>query len=149
MKGFFMKREELTELGLEGDMLEKVMALHGTDIEKHKAQTSKEAARADRLEATIGEMQYSAAAGAAVNGIKFSSKSAKTAFEKALCDAKLTCENGALTGFDEFLNSYRADDAAAFETQEAGIQPVIMRPTGSQNPAEMQSAALREAFGLR
>ena len=144
-----MKREELTEIGLEPEMLEKVMALHGRDVEKHKAQTADEAARAEKLAAQIGEMQYSAAASAAMGGVKFSSKSAKAAFEQALSAAKLPCENVALTGFDEFLNKYRADDEQAFEMQSADKQPVIMRPTGSQNLGEMQNAALREAFGLR
>ena len=35
-KGGIMTREELKALGIDGETLEKVMALHGKDVEKYK-----------------------------------------------------------------------------------------------------------------
>ena len=42
-----MKREQLKELGLEDSVIEKVMSLHGSDIETHKAKISDVQTNAD------------------------------------------------------------------------------------------------------
>lgn len=49
-----MKREELKELGLDGDIIDKVMALHGRDTEASKAELAK---LTDELNATKAELE--------------------------------------------------------------------------------------------
>lgn len=48
-----MKREELKELGLDGDIIDKVMALHGRDTEAGKAELAKLTEERDAVKAEL------------------------------------------------------------------------------------------------
>lgn len=50
-----MKREDLKELGLSDEALDKIMALHGADIERHKQAAASQKAEADALKAQLEE----------------------------------------------------------------------------------------------
>ena len=144
-----MKREELTELGLAPEAVDKIMALHGRDVEKHKAAAQALTQNNADLTAQLSETQYTHAAENAVKGINFTSESAKKAFCAALKDASLPFENGALTGFDAFAAEYRTADPAAFATKPDGKTPVLVMPTGNTASHTLADGALRAAFGLQ
>lgn len=152
-----MKREELAELGLAAEAVDKVMAIHGRDVEKHKstAQEWQQKYEADTgaLREQAAEVAYEAAAQDALRGMRFSSESAKKAFAAELRAARLPVGNGALAGFDSFVEQYRAQDEAAFAATEDAKAPVIVpppvavRPTGSAQ-INLREDALRRAFGI-
>ncbi len=146
-----MKREELTEIGVAPELLDAVMALNGRDIEKHKAAAQrweeKYGEDTAALKAQLGDARYAHAADSAVSGLRFSSESAKKAFCAELKAASLAVENDALCGFDDFVNSYREKDPAAF-AGDAGKTPVFVRPSGGTPIHNGPRAALRAAFGL-
>jgi len=50
-----MKREDLTKLELSDEQIDKIMALHGQDIEKHKASLSGVQTELDGLKKQLGE----------------------------------------------------------------------------------------------
>ena len=50
-----MKREDLKEFGLSDEALDKIMALHGVDIERHKQAAASQKAEADALKAQLEE----------------------------------------------------------------------------------------------
>lgn len=104
-----MKREDLTKLGLTDDaVIDKIMALHGSDIETHKGKLTTAQTELDGLKAQLTE------AGATiesfkkldVDGIKAAADEWKTKAEKAQADgaaqvAALRFDHaldGALTG---------------------------------------------------
>lgn len=62
----------------------------------------------------LAGLKYEAAAKDAIADIKFSSNSAKRAFLIDLQAKKLPLENDKLTGFSDFLNSYKESDPDAF-----------------------------------
>ncbi|MEG1069942.1 MAG: hypothetical protein RSB47_03050 [Ruthenibacterium sp.] len=147
-----MTRENLVELGLEAQAIDKIMALHGRDVEKTKASAQDWAQKhkddTAALQEELAQTHYQHAAENAVRALKFSSESAKKAFSQALCDQKLPLDAGALTGFDEFTAQYRASDPTAFVSESAAKMPVLVQPTGNLAPATVPNSALRAAFGL-
>ena len=50
-----MKREDLKEFGLSDEALDKIMALHGVDIKRHKQTAASQKAEADALKAQLEE----------------------------------------------------------------------------------------------
>ncbi|MEG2930625.1 MAG: hypothetical protein RR825_02455, partial [Ruthenibacterium sp.] len=83
-----MKREELAELGLTAETVDKLMALHGRDVEKHKAAVQE---WQQKYETDLGALReqaaqtaYSTAAETALRGVGFSSDSAKKTFAAEL-----------------------------------------------------------------
>ncbi len=50
-----MKREDLIKLGVAEDMVDKIMALHGQDIEKHKTAATTAQTEADGLKTQLAE----------------------------------------------------------------------------------------------
>lgn len=50
-----MKREDLTKIGVGEDLVERIMAMHGQDIEKHKSATETAKAEMDALKAQLTE----------------------------------------------------------------------------------------------
>lgn len=147
-----MKREELTEIGVAPELLDKIMALNGCDIEKHKtaAQHWEEKYSQDTaaLKAQLGDAHYARAADLAVQKLNFSSESAKKAFCAELKAAALPLENDTFQGFDAFAESYREKDPAAF-AEAAGSMPMFVRPSGGTPTHNGPRAALRAAFGLK
>ncbi|MEF9968971.1 MAG: hypothetical protein RR759_00780 [Ruthenibacterium sp.] len=147
-----MKREDLAELGLSAQSIDKIMALHGRDVEKNKAsaqdweQKYKDDTAA--LQTQLVQTQYQNAAENAVRTLKFSSESAKKAFTQALTQQKLPLAEGVMTGFDDFTAQYRQSDPAAFVSEAAAKMPVLVQPTGNTAPSTVPDSALRAAFGL-
>ena len=62
----------------------------------------------------LDDTRYEYAVKEKVEGLKFSSNSAKKAFMSELKEKPLQMRDGVLTGFDDFVNAYRESDADAF-----------------------------------
>ena len=62
----------------------------------------------------LDDTRYEYAVKEKVEGLKFSSNSAKKAFMLELKEKPLQMRDGVLTGFDDFVNAYRETDADAF-----------------------------------
>lgn len=153
-----MKKEELLSIGLTEEQADKVFAMNGKDIEKHKK--AAEDAKADKKDleeqvkdrdkdiadlkakvkadvdagairkqledlqekydketeaykAQLAQRDYQSAVDKAIadSGIKFTSKSAEKAFR---AEIKLEMKDGALAGFDEYLEQAKSNDPSAF-----------------------------------
>ncbi|ADU26082.1 phage scaffolding protein [Ethanoligenens harbinense] len=175
-----MKREDITALGI-GDeaTVNKIMDLHGADLEKQKNTITTLTAERDGLKTQLGEangklagydpewktkaataqqeadgkvaaLQYEFAAATAVNGMKFTSESAKKAFLADLVAKKLPLQDGKLLGYDDFTKSYKETDPGAFVSDApaphfGGSTPGPAADTLTGN--DKANAALREAFG--
>lgn len=153
-----MKKEELLSIGLTEEQADKIFAMNGKDIEKHKkaaedAKADKEAIEkqledrdkdiealkktsgdAAEIQKKLDELQgkydketeayksqlakrdYLSAVDKAIadSGVKFSSKSAEKAFRAGINDSKLEVKDGALTGFNEYLEKAKSEDPSAF-----------------------------------
>ena len=153
-----MKRDFLEGLGLEKDVVNKILDENSRDIgrEKQKADQAKEdlaAAQkslADRdkdieelkkssgdaegirkqleelqgkytketaeYKAQLAQRDYQTAIDKAIadSGVKFSSKSAEKAFRAGIGDSKLEMKDGALDGFDKYLEKAKSEDPSAF-----------------------------------
>lgn len=125
------------------EQLTKIMDLHGIDIERQKQTittltTERDAARTQLSDANkkledydpdwktksteaenkakeqVIALQSEFAAKSAVDGIKFSSESAKKAFLTELKAQNLSLQDGKLLGFDDFLANYKKSDPEAF-----------------------------------
>lgn len=81
------------------------------------------------LKGQIAARDYSDAITRSINekGLKFSSKSAQTAFISALKEKQLELKDGALTGIDEFISAQKESDPEAF----APDKPAPRFATGS------------------
>ena len=64
----------------------------------------------------LAQRDYQSAIDKAIaeSGVKFSSKSAEKAFRAGIGDSKLEVKDGALAGFDEYLEKAKSDDPSAF-----------------------------------
>lgn len=62
----------------------------------------------------LDDTRYECAVKEKVEGLKFSSNSAKKAFLAELKEKPLQMREGVLTGFDDFVNAYKSNDADAF-----------------------------------
>lgn len=86
-----MKREDLEKIeGLSKEAIDKIMALNGADIEKHKtaAETAKTEADGLKTQLTEANKQIEAFKGMDVEGVKKSADEYKAKFEQAQADAK-------------------------------------------------------------
>lgn len=115
-----MKREELKELGLDGDIIDKVMALHGRDTEASKAELAK---LTDELNATKAELEMHMetvkkleTAGANADAVKteleelkrkIAEDAEKAEKAKSFDDFRETVESA--LGERKFINGYTAD----------------------------------------
>lgn len=99
----------------------------------------------------LAGLKYEAAAKDAVADIRFSSNSAKRAFLSDLQAKNLPLENDKLTGFSDFLNSYKESDPDAFapEPQNNGnpYLPGVSTGVNLGNTEEMDAA--QKAFADR
>lgn len=138
-----MKREDLTALGVADDAVDKIMSLHGADIEKQKNTIFTLTTERDGLKNQLGDvtskltgydpdwktkcemaaqdaktqidsLKYEFAAKTAVSGLTFTSESAKKAFSTDLIAKNLTIQDDKLLGLDGFINSYKETDPGAF-----------------------------------
>lgn len=119
--------------------------LEGYDPDwKQKADEAEQAAKA-RVDALTAEY----AAEKAVAGLKFSSTSARKAFLTDLIGKKLPTQDGALLGFDDFVEQYKKSDPGAFAPDVT--PPIITAPVGGGNNTpvghDAVNAAFRAAFG--
>ncbi|MCX6082014.1 MAG: phage scaffolding protein [Chloroflexi bacterium] len=103
-----MKREDLKKLGIEDSLVDSIMALHGTDIEKHKTDLATAQTELGSFKTQLTE------AGATiegfkkldVDGIKAAADEWKTKAEKAASDGAATI---ASLKFDHALEKALAD----------------------------------------
>lgn len=144
-----MKRDEVKALipGITDEQLDRIMDLHGADIERHKqtVQTltaERDAARTQLDDANkklegydpdwkqkaaeagrkaseqVEALQRGYAAERVAAGLKFSSESAKRAFVSDLNAKNLPVQDGRLLGADEFVKEWREADPAAFAPEK-------------------------------
>lgn len=66
----------------------------------------------------LDDTKYDYAVKEKVAGLKFSSNSAKKAFMAELKENPLQMRDGNLTGFDDFVNAYKSNDADAFVKED-------------------------------
>lgn len=129
----------------------------GVDVDGLKQQIAdaqKQAKDAeDNYKAELGKRDYADAVKAFTSGLKFSSKSAEKAFVAAITEKKLVLENGKLLGADDFVKSYKEEDAGAFvdeaEQKKARItSPMNQKSTGDEIGGDLL-AKIRSAAGLK
>lgn len=139
-----MKREDLKEFNLSDEQVQKIMDLHGADLERQKQSITTLTAERDAAREQLGEankklegydpdwkqkaadaqkaaddkvkaLQADHAAETAAAGLKFSSTSAKKAFLADLKAKGLALQDdGKLLGFDDFVKEYKGTDPNAF-----------------------------------
>ena len=70
----------------------------------------------EAYKAQLTQRDYQAAIDKAIadSGVKFSSKSAEKAFRAGIGDSKLEMKDGALDGFDKYLEKAKSEDPSAF-----------------------------------
>ena len=109
-----MKREELSSLGLGEELIDRVMALHGADIERHKNEASRLRSRLAEAEERLGALE---GAQGEAESLRFSSKGARQAFLAALDERQLPLEGEEFSKaeYQMFLEGYRDGDPGAFE----------------------------------
>ena len=98
-------------------------------------------------------IDYDKALDDAVKDLKFTSNSAKKAFVSDIREKKLEVKDGKLSGFDDFLKTYRESDSGAFvdekqqtlENNKARFTAPINSNSGGSS---VQDDTLRRAFGL-
>ncbi len=101
-----------------------------------------------KYEADLAGMQYDHTAAGLVNGLEFSSESAKRAFLHDLKSKELKLDGDKLLGFDDFLKAYKESDAGAFVTKEA--ESAVAEAAKFAAPANGASAGAdgADAFGF-
>lgn len=120
-----MNREFLESLELGEDTVDAILAEHERELD---------------------ELHYGYAVRDAVSGLRFTSESARKSFERELNEKKLPLQDGALEGLDEFTETFRQSDPAAFVSEQDDKTPVFSRRSGSI--PDDPDAALKAAFGL-
>lgn len=140
-------QKELNDLKAAGDgglqkALDELQKKYDDDAAAHKIELEK-------LQGQLAERDYTDAINKAIadanggKGIKFSSKSAKTAFEAALKAQKLELKDGALSGFDEFVKAQKESDPDAFAPDKPPARfasPVGVGGKPDDTPANVQMA---------
>jgi predicted phage tail protein len=79
--------------------------------------------------------------------IKFSSNSAKKSFMEDLANKDLKIENGKMLGFDDYLTSYKEQDAGAFLTEKPESKDIDLGDNHNSKPEEDLSHE-RKILGL-
>ena len=99
----------------------------------------------------LAALKYETAAKDAIADIRFSSNSAKRAFLSDLQAKKLPLENDKLTGFSDFLHSYKESDPDAFapEPQNNGNPYLPGVSTGVNLGTQNEMDAAQKAFADR
>lgn len=166
-----MKREDLKEFNLSDEQVQKIMDLHGDDLERQKQSITtltaeRDAARTQLADANkklegydpdwkqkaadaeqkaaaqVSDLKADYAAENAAAGLKFSSASAKKAFLADLKAKGLTLQDdGTLLGFDDFVKAYKKTDPGAF-AQEGGYPAV----KDGGDPNKTPTGSTREQF---
>jgi Phage minor structural protein GP20. len=100
--------------------------------------TNNYATEKTKYEQKLADQRYEFAVREKVNGIKFTSNSAKKAFLHDVMDKKLQMDGDTLLGFDDYVNSYKEQDSGAFYVEKS-IEPTEPKPvfsskTGNVSP---------------
>ena len=158
-----MKKEELLSIGLTEEQADKVFAMNGKDIAELK-KTSGDAAKiqekldelqgkydkeTEAYKAQLAQRDYQSAIDKAISdsGIKFTSKSAEKAFRAGIGDSKLEMKDGALSGFDKYLEKAKSDDPSAFVKAGARVDTQGSLEGGQhENKPMTLAAALHEQY---
>ena len=169
-----MKREDLKEFNLTDEHVQKIMDLHGADLERQKQTittltTERDAARtqladankklegydpdwkqkaADAEQKAVAQviaLKADYAAENAAAGLKFSSASAKKAFLADLKAKGLALQDdGKLLGFEDFVKDYKTTDPNAFAPDKPA--PTITVPGKSGMTAKTGQAYTDEKY---
>ncbi len=169
-----MKREDLKEFNLTDEQVQKIMDLHGADLERQKQTittltTERDAARTQLADANkklegydpewktkaeqaeqkaaaqVSALKADYAAENAAAGLKFSSASAKKAFLADLKAKGLTLQDdGKLLGFEDFVKDYKTTDPDAFAPDKPA--PTITVPGKGGAPAKTGQAYTDEKY---
>lgn len=77
----------------------------------------------EAYKAQLAQRDYQTAIDKAIadSGVKFSSKSAEKAFRAGIGDSKLEMKDGALDGFDKYLEKAKSEDPSAFVKSGARV----------------------------
>lgn len=110
--------------------LKQKLADAGTDAETLKnlqtefdtLKTNYANAQAD-YQKELNKQAYEFAVKEKVNGLQFTSNSAKKAFLSDALAKNLTMDNGNILGFDDFVNAYKEQDAGAFVVETTTEDP--------------------------
>lgn len=103
-----MKREDLIKLGIAEDLVDKIMALHGTDIESHKTKVATAQTELDAIKKQLSDAnnEIDGFKKLDIEGVKKAADDYKAKFETAQADAQKQLAqlkfdhalDGALTG---------------------------------------------------
>lgn len=139
------------------DINEAMKKFDGVDVDTLKQQIAdaqKQAKDAeDNYKAELGKRDYADAVKSFTSGLKFSSKSAEKAFVTALTDKGLKLENGKLLGADDFVKSYKEEDAGAFideaDDKKAKITTSMNQKGTGDDVTDSLLAKMKAAAGLK
>ena len=103
----------------------------------------------EAYKAQLAQRDYQSAIDKAISdsGIKFTSKSAEKAFRAGIGDSKLEMKDGALSGFDKYLEKAKSDDPSAFVKAGARVDTQGSLEGGQhENKPMTLAAALHEQY---
>ena len=120
-------KTQLTEAGQSKEKLATLQA--NFDEAQQKYETDKAA-----WEKQLADQQYSFLVNEATRELKFSSNAAKKVFNDELIANPLQVKDGALLGFNDYVNVYRESNPDSFLTEDDGTTPPNF--SGKSNPAE-------------
>lgn len=168
-----MKRDELKALELSDEVIDKVMAMHGADIERQKetvtALTTERDSLKTRLDEANGKLEgydpeWKEKAKQAednanaemeklkrgytireqVSGIKFSSDAAKRAFISDLEKQNLAICDGKVLGLDDFISRYKENDPGAILPDNP--PPKFTEPGKGRPPVKKENEILSDKY---
>lgn len=86
----------------------------------------------EALEKQIESQKYDFAIEKRCAGLKFSSKAGRKAFISDLKEKELKMEDGEILGFDDFVKSYKENDAGVFSEETNGTTPKFGGKSGGE-----------------
>ena len=121
--------EDIKKRDADLEDLQKKLKNAGVDAEKLKTletdlatlKTTYEESKSE-YEKKLADQAYEFALKQKVDGLKFSSNSAKKAFIADAMKEEMKIKDGELQGFDSFVKSYKENDAGAFISEEPNKQ---------------------------
>lgn len=114
-------QKKLKDAGSDNDKLEKLQNEFDT------LQTNYETAKTE-YEKQLAKQAYEFAVKEKASALKFSSNSARKAFIADAIREEMKMKDGELQGFDDFLDSYKKNDAEAFIKEETNKQKPEDKP---------------------
>lgn len=168
-----MKREELKALELSDEVIDKIMTIHGADIEKQKDALSALTVERDGLKTRLDEaneklegydpewktkaeqaeksakeqmekLQRGYTIREQVSGIKFTSDAAKRAFVSDLENQNLAIQDGKILGLQDFIEKYKENDPGAILSDNP--PPQFAAPGQGRPPEKKESEMLNEKY---